>query len=130
VSRFLLDTSVLIDLGRGREPVTSRVLEMTDGNDEVGVCAVVVAEFYAGLPPSSRPRYEDFVGSLTYWDISHGAAVRAGEYRYDFARRGQQLSTTDALIAAVARDQRAILVTGNVKHYPMSDIEVLQLAPR
>ncbi|MCL5263870.1 MAG: glutaredoxin family protein [Chloroflexi bacterium] len=37
--------------------------------------------------------------------------------RYDFARRGKILSTTDALIAAVAQEKEAAIVTNNVKDY-------------
>jgi predicted nucleic acid-binding protein len=54
-------------------------------------------------------------------------ARRAGKYRYDLARRGVQISATDALIAAVARDRAAVLVTRNVRDFPMADIHVLSL---
>ena len=34
---------------------------------------------------------------------------------------------TDALTAAVARSRAAVLITENVKHFPMTDIRVLSL---
>ena len=67
--------------------------------------------------------------SLRYLQIARDAARRAGEDRYDFARRGQTLSTPDALIAAVAREHQAIIVTDNVKDYPQGDIQLLPLSP-
>lgn len=46
-------------------------------------------------------------------------AQQAGDWRYDFARRGVQLTTTDCLIAATAHAHHATVVTGNAKDYPM-----------
>jgi predicted nucleic acid-binding protein len=94
---------------------------------ELGVSAVNVAELYSGLPLGASPAMDEFVQALAYWDISWSAAARAGADRYSHARRGSQLSTTDVLIAAVARDQRAVLVTANIKDFPMTDVEVLAL---
>lgn len=47
--------------------------------------------------------------------------------RYDFDRKGIILSTTDAMVAAVVKERGAVLVTNNVKDYPMEEIEVLPL---
>jgi predicted nucleic acid-binding protein len=38
------------------------------------------------------------------------------------------IAVADALIAATAREHRAILVTGNIDHYPMEDITLFPLA--
>ena len=40
---------------------------------------------------------------------------------------GRTLSTTDSLLAALARDKDAILLTSNIKDYPMKDVQVLSL---
>jgi len=53
--------------------------------------------------------------------------MHAGQDRYSFARRGRTLSITDMLVAATAREHQAILVTGNVKDYPMTDIDIFPL---
>ena len=129
MTRYLLDTSALIDFSKGREPACTRILEMIDTGDEVGVCAINVAEFYAGLPPDTHPIWDEFFAALTYWPISRQAAKKAGEYRYALARRGQVLATSDVLIAAVAEEHRAVVVTDNIKDYPMSDLQLLPLRP-
>jgi predicted nucleic acid-binding protein len=87
-----------------------------------------VAEFYAGLPPNINSKWDRFVGSLEYGEITRAAAARAGEFRYEFARKGQSLSTTDSLVAAVARENQITLVTGNAKDYPMPDVQLRPLA--
>jgi predicted nucleic acid-binding protein len=127
MSRYLLDTTALIDFSKEREPAFSFILSAARAGEQLGICAINVAEFYAGLPLRARGKWERFVGSLQYWEITKPAAVRAGEYRYEFARSGQILSTMDALVAAVARENQATIVTSNVKDYPMADIQLLPL---
>jgi len=125
MSRYLLDTTIFIDFSKGREPVCSRIMGMIDAGDELGVCAINVAEFYSGLLPEVRYVWDEFFGALQYWDITREAAAQAGQYRYELARKGESLSVAHALVAAVAQKTGAIVVTSNVMDYPMSDVELL-----
>jgi predicted nucleic acid-binding protein len=125
MTRYLLDTTALIDFSKGQEPARSRILGWIHGGDDLGVCAIIVAEFYAGVPVAARPRWDAFLGALQYWPITWAAARQAGLWRYDFARRGIALSTADTLVAAVASEQDAVLVTDNTKHYPMAGVQLL-----
>ena len=128
MTRYLVDTTSLIDFSKGAEPQTSRLLTMlNDPAHEVGVCDVVVAEFFAGVAPADRPPWQRFFATLAYWDIPLAAAVTAGEDCYYFARQGQAIATADALIAAAARTHAAILITVNPKDYPTTDITLLSL---
>ncbi len=129
MGRFLLDTTALIDFSKNREPARSRLLAMIEGGDELGVCSIQVAEFWAGLPTAERIRWTPFIDNLHYWDILRETAQRAGAYRHDFARRGQAISVADALIAAVARQENAAIVTDNAKDFPMEGVVILALRP-
>jgi predicted nucleic acid-binding protein len=100
---------------------------LNDGGDEVGVCGIQVAEFYRGLAPSERPIWDTFFAELQYWEVSLEAARRAGGDQDDCDRRGPPIGTSDAIIAAVARAQAAILVTTNVGDFPMPDVNLLSL---
>ena len=100
---------------------------MIAAGDEVCVTAIGITEFYSGVAPEDRFVRRAFLDSLRYLEVTRDAARRAGYDRYDFARRGQTLSTPDVLIAAVAREYQAIIVTDNVKDYPQSDIQLLPL---
>jgi predicted nucleic acid-binding protein len=124
---YLLDTDALIDFSRGVEPATSWILSWIDGADIVAVCAVSVAEFYSGLSAEQAQRWQPFISSLTYWDVGRQAAMQSGQERYRLARGGRAITTTDALIACVAREQGATLVTGNVKDFPMMGLSVLSV---
>jgi predicted nucleic acid-binding protein len=127
VTRFLLDTDALIDFSKRREPAFSAILSWIDGDDTVGVCAICVAEFYSGLTGNDAEEWRAFISSLIYWDITPRAAMRAGQDRCAFLRAGRTISVTDSLLASVARAYQAVLVTGNVKDYPMQDIRLFSL---
>ena len=130
MTRYLLDTTALIDFSKGREPAQSRIMEMIESGDELGVCAINVAEFFSGIPSDQRASWDEFIGALQYWDIAQEAARQAGFFRYDFARKGRQLSTTDTLVAAVACQRGATIVTNNVKDYPIREVRLLSLLNR
>ena len=85
---------------------------MIDAGDELGVCAINVAEFYSGLPAERRDVWRNFLMALPYWEIAHETAENAGVQRYSLARAGRNVSTTDALVASVARQHNATINYG------------------
>jgi predicted nucleic acid-binding protein len=123
--RYLLDATVLIDISKEHEPISSTVFRWLVELAEVGVCDIVITEFFAGLRPEQRPRWERFVERLAFWDVTPQIAKHAGIYRYTYARRGTTLATTDAIIAATAVTVGATLVTGNVKDFPMPELSLM-----
>lgn len=127
MTRYILDTIALIDFSKSREPTRSRIFLMIEAGDELGVCAVNVAEFYAGLPVIERPQWDEFFSALRYWGITQEAARQAGMWRFEFRRRGNFLTTTDMLIAAVAQERGAVILTDNITDYPIDEVRVLPL---
>ncbi|HEU0114635.1 MAG TPA: PIN domain-containing protein, partial [Thermomicrobiales bacterium] len=95
--------------------------------DEIGVSAVTLAEFFAGLRPPERNGWQTLLKDVTHWDVTREIAIQAGNFRYDFARRGRTIFIPDALIAATAVIARAALVTANVRGFPMPEIEIIRL---
>ena len=124
MDRYLLDTTVLIDISKGQEPASSRIQALIDQGHELGVCAVPLAEFFSGIPPADRSRAEAVLRPFRYWDMTWEIAVQA---RYAYARLGQAISAPDALIAATAITLDAILVTNNVRHFPMPELRLLRI---
>lgn len=59
---MLLDTPVLIGVYRGNGPVSGFVSGLLERRERVGVCPVVVAEFFTGLGPAAREKWSEFVG--------------------------------------------------------------------
>lgn len=116
---YLLDTTALIDLSKSVEPTTSFIKQLSDGGEDLGVSPIAITEFYAGLGSHQYADWDEFFASLTFCQISYEASIQAGKWRSSFRAQGIQLSTTDTLIAAVASEVGAIVLTSNVKHYPM-----------
>lgn len=62
---------------------------------------------------------------LTSVDVDLAIADGAGEYLRKF-RKSHALSIGDAVIAATAKEMGVKLVTRNIKHYPMKDVEIVK----
>jgi tRNA(fMet)-specific endonuclease VapC len=127
MSKYLLDTDTLIDFSKGREPVRSRLLVLIGQGHELAICSINEAEFYAGLPREKRQQSEEFFLALIYWSVSQTAARAAGIMRYDFARSGKSLAMSDCLVAAVAIEQEAIILTSNTDDYPQPEAMTVSL---
>jgi predicted nucleic acid-binding protein len=125
MAKFLLDTTALIDFSKGKEPTKSNITQLLI-SEEVGICAVNVAEFFTGLNQAQRIQWSEFFENLSYWEIDLETAKRAGVIRYDYLKKGKQLTTTDALIGATALKEKAVLITRNVKDFPMVEISIME----
>lgn len=126
--RYLLDSSALIWYVRGNPTAVRVIQELAENGEDLGVCAICVAECYSGATLGTHPETDAFIRALDYWSITYDDAMQAGTYRHLFARRGIQLSTQDTLIAAVARRVGATIVTENLKDFPMDDIRAVSLS--
>lgn len=127
VPSYLLDTTVLIDYLRGHAEVRARLHALLEEGHELAVCAVSVAEVFAGLREKDRDATTRFLSTLKYFDLSFDVARVAGEYQYAFARRGRALKLTDVLIGATALAQDTSLLTNNVKDFPLPGLRVERL---
>jgi len=113
---YLLDTTALIDLSKGFEATTIWIKQHSDAGDDFGVCPITIAEFYTGLTPLEYSAWDQFFTTLVFCPISYEASVRAGKWRSQFRGQGVHLSTTDTLVAAVADELGAAVVTSNLRH--------------
>lgn len=124
MTRYLLDTTVLIAHLRGDEEVASFVLDLTSRGHSLCVNCVNVAEIARGIRPREREAAGALLDRLAFLVTSKEAAVRAGRYQAEFEKRGQTVLLADALMAGTARVHGAVLVTDNVADFPMRDVRV------
>lgn len=124
---FLLDTTVLIDASKNREPTLTEVLTLLRMDVEVGVSTVNIAEFFAGLRPGERGPADAFLNDLTIWDVTREIGTVAGTIRYDLARQGRVIQIPDALVAATAVAMGATVVTDNVRDFALAGLTVRRL---
>jgi predicted nucleic acid-binding protein len=124
MARTLLDTTVLIDLLRGRPGPTERLRDLRRRGDRAYTCAINVEEIVRGLRDDENDHARRLFAGLRLAPLGRSEAWRAGEWRRSFADRGRVLSQADCLIAAAAHAAGATLATGNVKDFPMPELEV------
>ncbi|MCO5327767.1 MAG: PIN domain-containing protein [Solirubrobacterales bacterium] len=121
--RILLDTTVLIDVLRGR-PAADRRRELSSSAEPPYACAVNADEVWRGVREGERDAVERLLSALREAPLGIAEGRRAGEWRRSHARDGVTLSQADCLIAAAAVSVGATLATGNPHHFPMAELSV------
>jgi len=119
MKNVLVDTDILINFLRGKTKAQSYLFLLLE--DFVVYCsAITVAEILSGMKECEAEKTTELIDSLNVVDVTRGIAEKAGKYKRDEKRRILELD--DCLIAATACVRDAVLATGNIKHYPMTDI--------
>ncbi len=126
MAAVLLDTTVLIDLLRGRSQAAARLHALRSAGDSVHVCAINVEETVRGLRPGEREPARRLFAGLRIAPLGEREGWQAGEWRWEFAARGRTLAQADCLIAAAALATRARVATGNPKDFPFGELTVEQ----
>lgn len=118
----VLDSTVLIDALRGRD-AARRIRELHQRGDRGAVSPVNVEEIVRGVRPAERERTLRFLSGLRLVRLDRSQAVRAGDWRREFAARGRMLTQADCLIAAAALTGGR-LATDNPEDFPMPELAV------
>ncbi|MDQ3449240.1 MAG: PIN domain-containing protein [Chloroflexota bacterium] len=124
MAALLLDTTVLIDLRRGRPSARARIEALRASGDTPYICAINVEETVRGLRPSEEDAARALLGGLRLVPLGDAEGWRSGEWRRSFAASGRTLSQADWLVAAAALTIGGRLATGNPKDFPMAGIDV------
>lgn len=118
---YLLDTDILIWLLRGNKQIIEKVLLMKD-EAELCISVISVAEIYKNIFPSEIPTTETFLSQHIIFDINAAIAKQAGLYWQQYSKSLRNLSLADCFIAATVNTHNLTLVSLNIKHFPMHNI--------
>lgn len=121
---ILLDTTVLIDVLRGRRRTVERLTALRQHGDVPYTTPISVEEIHRGLRGTERVAATRLFDGLRIASIGRPEGVRAGDWRRDHASAGMTLAQADCLIAAAAVALGVPLATGNPKDFPMRELEV------
>ncbi len=124
MASVLLDTTVLIDLLRGRPDARNRLLALRVAGDAPYACAVNVEETVRGLRAREHEQARALFAGLRIVPLGAVEGWQAGAWRREFARRGRTLAQADCLVAAAALSLGGRLATGNPKDFPMREISL------
>ncbi len=122
MSRFLLDSDVLIWHLRGREEVTEMLRELQ--KFEVPACsALSVLEVLLGVKIGEEEKTDRFLRSLRIFDVDREIASKAAQLIREHKGKGMTMDLPDAVIASTCILHNLILVTYNTKHYPIKELK-------
>lgn len=124
MAAVLLDTTVLIDLLRGRSGAAGRLRALRSSGDQPCTCAINVEELERGAKSGEEEAIARLLDGLTIAPLSRPEGTLAGRWRREHAARGVTLSQADCLIASAAIGVGARLATGNPKDFPMAGLTV------
>ncbi|HEX3683421.1 MAG TPA: PIN domain-containing protein [Bryobacteraceae bacterium] len=118
----LVDSDILIEVSRGRDQhIVSRWMELSNSDAAVLYSPVSVAELWAGARPNEYDALNNLFDALTCASIAAETGRDAGVYLRKYGRsHGVELA--DALVAACAVANNALLWTRNRKRYPMREV--------
>jgi hypothetical protein len=115
-NRYLLGSDVLIEYLRGRDQAVNYI---DDLEGELLISVIAVAELFAGTRvDSEREAMDRFLSPLTAIPIGYLIANQGGQYRGQY-RQSHGMSLNDAIIAAKARFEEAVLVSFNKRRFPI-----------
>lgn len=120
---LLIDSDILIDHLRKSREALDYLGAQLDRGALLFISAISRTEIIAGVRKGEEEVVATLFEMLTAVNVDTAIADRAGEYLRKHAK-SHALSIGDALIAATCREMGLVLVTRNLKHYPMKDIEV------
>lgn len=121
---FLLDADIIIWVSRRKEKIIEELKKLI-GEEIVGVSTITIAEIYAGIRPLEMQEMAQFLNKLVTISVSRSIAEQGGLLWQEHRIKFKKISLADCIVAATANDQKATLVTLNTKHFPMSDIKIL-----
>lgn len=123
--RCLLDSTLLIDHAN-RDPAAFAMLRrLFEEGHELYTCDVVTCEALSLGEADDVRHIESLLDALEYVSTSPSVARRAGASRRARHRAGGKRAVGDALIAAVAADLGAVVVTRNVRDFAREGLETL-----
>lgn len=123
--RYLLDSTLLIDHGNDDAAAKHVLRRLVEEGHELFTCDVVTCEALSGGDDEQVRHLKTLLDALEYVSTTPDAARRAGNARRARHRSGGKLGLGDALIAAVAADLDATVVTRNRPDFERQGIAVL-----
>ena len=120
MSRYLLDTNIVIALSKGEAEAVRRLRLLTP--ESICICSIVLAELMFGARKSERVEqnlrgFAALLEPFASLPFDDRAAQEYGFIRADLQRMGTPIGSNDLLIAAVARAHDCVLVTRNCREF-------------
>lgn len=118
MTKYLLDSNVIIEMFRGNEKVRNKIVKA--GFDNCFISTIVLAEiatgaYYQGIEEHKHEL--DFLQNNFSILPFYGSEYIFGEIRATLIKTGKKVDSMDIAIASTAISKKMILVTHNKKHF-------------
>jgi predicted nucleic acid-binding protein len=120
---LVLDTSVVIDLLRG-EIADESVLDAA--REPVMISTMTIHEVLFGLKDGEAALTDAILSSFAIVPVGAAEAELSAYWRRKYRSEGLSLKLADTAIAATAAIRNVPLATGNVKDFPMPELQIEQ----
>ncbi len=124
MTRYLLDATFLIDYLRDLPAAIDTFERLFEAGHEVYVSEIPVCEVASGLRIDPDPALIGLLEQLEFVQPHYDVALRAGQLRVESRRVGRTLSLPDALIAAAALADDAVILTRNVRDFAQTPARI------
>ena len=122
---LLIDSDVLIDHLRKEARALAYLSAEIERGSLLFMSVVSRTEIIAGMRKGEQEIVSSLFDVINPVDVDAAIADSAGEYLRKFGK-SHSLNIGDAFIAATCKEMVLALVTRNLKHYPMKDIDILR----
>jgi predicted nucleic acid-binding protein len=113
--RYLIDTSVWVNLFRGDQVLRRRIDDATANGIQIITCEVIVMELLAGARPNEDARIFDLLNRLPSLPFNPNTDFRAAGFMFrDLAQNGVTIrNSVDCIIAVAAMSSDDIVLIHN-----------------
>ena len=130
MTRYLLDTTVIVDYANAVEVAGGVVRSLFEGGHDLYTCDAVVCEALSSGTESERRVADGLLSALEYVALDPDGARWAGESRRTRGVGRNRRTLGDALIAAAASRLGATIVTRNPRDFMRQGVPVLEYGKR
>ncbi len=129
MNRYLLDTNHLSAYIDGHANICKRVDDAIRTGDRHGICLPVLCEYRGGIRAGKRfqrnlARLQRTLKALRLWPADEDTAVAFAALFLELRSAGRMLSEFDLLIAAIARQYHAVLLTADKDFKPVTRLKI------
>jgi predicted nucleic acid-binding protein len=122
--RLLLDTSVLIDVLRGRNGRKELLVGFLQAGHTLSTTSLNIAEVYAGVRAHEESATEALLDELECHELTGRAGRLAGKFISEWRQKGRTLELPNTVVAAISIERKRVLVTDNRKDFPMQELQL------